>query len=273
MGAITGVQFWVTGRLQETEWSFYTVLRHQTLAGLPWIPLTYAVAAVVRRFPFRTTSLPAYLAIHLTAAASTAFLYNLLIACLWWFAGTPFAPGPPQLEQILLGTLRWIHIVVLTYGALAAGVEWLDSRGRKRDRVSDSPEVEATRSGAGPSVEPVAQTTTPLVLRAGTRQIRLLPDQIDCLEAEGDYVRVRAEDSSHLVNHRLAELADQLATAGFVRIHRSTVVNLQRIRSVHPIGRGDREVVLADGTRRKVARGRVAELERRLATPGGCSSG
>jgi len=65
----------------------------------------------------------------------------------------------------------------------------------------------------------------------------------------------------------MAELEAGLDPRRFVRVHRGAIVNVDRIREVHPLFRGDCTLVLADGTQVKLSRTRRAEFERLFGTP------
>jgi two-component system, LytTR family, response regulator len=88
--------------------------------------------------------------------------------------------------------------------------------------------------------------------------------EIDWLEADGDYVRLHAGRESHLVRSTLSELQAQLDPSLFARIHRSTVVRLDRIREMQPLFHGEYSVVLRDGTKLKLSRAYRAAAERVL---------
>lgn len=71
---------------------------------------------------------------------------------------------------------------------------------------------------------------------------------IDWMEATDNYVTLHVDDQTHLVRATLREMEEQLDPEQFLRIHRSYIVNVERIREVHPRGSGDCLLVLADGT-------------------------
>jgi two-component system LytT family response regulator len=102
-----------------------------------------------------------------------------------------------------------------------------------------------------------------LAYRDGDRVAFLDVQAIDWIEAEGDYVRIHAPGATPLVRARLRDLAEQLDPAVFLRIHRSRIVNLDRVRELRPASHGEFEAVLQDGTRLKVSRTHRAELARR----------
>jgi DNA-binding LytR/AlgR family response regulator len=96
---------------------------------------------------------------------------------------------------------------------------------------------------------------------AGTT--RLLPrSSVRWVEAQGDYARLHTIDTSHLVRVSLATLAERWADAGFVRIHRSYLVQLRLVRELRLTGSG--YVVSIDGVELPVSRRHTRELKDRL---------
>ncbi|GAB7049179.1 LytR/AlgR family response regulator transcription factor [Catenuloplanes indicus] len=102
--------------------------------------------------------------------------------------------------------------------------------------------------------------TIPVEL-AGTT--RMLPrSAVRWVEAQGDYARLHTSDGSHLVRVPLATLAERWADAGFVRIHRSYLVQLRLIAELRLANSG--YVVVVDGTELPVSRRHTRELKDRL---------
>jgi two-component system LytT family response regulator len=87
---------------------------------------------------------------------------------------------------------------------------------------------------------------------------------VDWFEAADDYVELHVGAAVHVVRERLAELEQRLDPARFVRIHRSAIVNLARIRTIAPRFRGDADVVLTGGATVRLSRSRRRELMQRL---------
>lgn len=255
VGLISGVQQFIVAARNDVALPLGTAVLLQIVAALPWIGLSVAIVALVRRVPLRGGGIVRPLVIHGAAALLTAPAANLAIVALQRAVGGTGGGRGPYLEVVWDGTLRWVHVVVVVYAVIAATTQlWLD-RARPRADADPDPEhaPEATREV--------------LTLREGSTTLRLDPCEIDWLEADGDYVRVHAGGRRHLVNHRLAELAERLAGAGFIRVHRSAVVHPARVRSVRPVGRGDQEVTLTDGSRVRVSRRRAGDLRRALDLP------
>jgi two-component system LytT family response regulator len=91
-------------------------------------------------------------------------------------------------------------------------------------------------------------------VRSAGRISFLRTEEVDWLEAQGDYVCLHAGAKKHLVRNRISVLEKQLGGSTFVRIHRSIIVNTDRIRELQPLTYGEYSVVLADGTRLTLSR-------------------
>jgi len=85
---------------------------------------------------------------------------------------------------------------------------------------------------------------------------------IDWIEADGDYVSVHAKGKTWLIRETIAAMELRLALSGFVRIHRSTLVNAERVKELRPRDKGEYTVVLNDGTELKLTRNYRASVER-----------
>jgi two-component system, LytTR family, response regulator len=95
---------------------------------------------------------------------------------------------------------------------------------------------------------------TRLVVKSAGRIVFLRVEEIDWVEAADNYVRVHAGRESHLIRETLQSLENCLNPEKFLRIHRSTLVNLDRIRELRPIFHGDYVVKLNDGTELTLSR-------------------
>lgn len=111
---------------------------------------------------------------------------------------------------------------------------------------------------------PVPATPPRLMLRDGGRTLLLDPAAIDWIEAQGVYARLHMKQRNVVVRASLAELARRLDEHGFVRIHRSLIVNVARIQEIAHRSHGDCSVRLADGTELAVSRTRKSALDERL---------
>ena len=125
-----------------------------------------------------------------------------------------------------------------------------------------------TRSGARPSPAAIAASARPegrfaerVVVRDGA-QVHVIPlDRVDWFEAQDDYVAVRSGGRKFLKLQTLADLAATLDPARFLRIHRSFVVNVERIQRIELYAKNSHAAVLSDGSRLPVSRDGHARLK------------
>ena len=90
--------------------------------------------------------------------------------------------------------------------------------------------------------------TERLLIKSGGRAFFLKVDEIDWIEAEGKYVRLHAGRESYLLREAISSLEAQLDPKRFPRIHRSTIVNIERIRELQVLFNNEYHVILHDGT-------------------------
>ena len=109
---------------------------------------------------------------------------------------------------------------------------------------------------------------TRLMVKVSGRMVLLKIDEIDFIEADGNYVKLHVGRKTHLLREKMHDLEVQLDPAKFVRIHRSIIVNLDRIKELHPHLNGDYIVVLEDGRQLRLSRSRREQLEARLISHG-----
>ncbi len=98
-------------------------------------------------------------------------------------------------------------------------------------------------------------------VKLGGKTFFVTSDEIDWIEAAGNYVRIHAGTRSHLVRDSISGLEERLDPDQFRRIHRSTIVRVERIQEVRPWFSGEMLVLLRDGTRLKLSRNYRKKLE------------
>ena len=102
-----------------------------------------------------------------------------------------------------------------------------------------------------------------ILLKSSGEIFFLKAAEIDWIEAEGDYMKFHVGGRAHLMRETMARLEARLDPKRFIRIHRSTIVNIDRLRKLSPSFAGEYAVVLHDGTKLKLSRGyheRIASL-------------
>lgn len=129
-----------------------------------------------------------------------------------------------------------------------------------RDLKSDLP-------GDGLMPAPVDKKSDRLVVKSGGRLFFLRADEIDWVEAAGNYVRLHVGAESHLLRETMNAIEGRLHPDTFFRIHRSRIVNIERIKELQPWFNGEYVVILRNGTKLTLSRGYREKLQDRLGKP------
>lgn len=229
------------------------VARGPVLAGVAWVPVALATVALARRMRRGRVRRVHLLLVHGAGALAASFVMNgLYMAAAVLLGWEPVAGAG---GAALLNAVRWLHLNAGAYLAMVALVHATDT---------------APADDVAPAVDRPA-----LAVDRGRGGLRIPLDEIRWLEADGDYVRVHTHRADHLVSRRMKELERELGPAGFVRAHRSAIVNVRAVREVRHRSHGDFEAVLVDGTVVRVSRTRreallkaYREPEQEVAGPG-----
>jgi two-component system, LytTR family, response regulator len=119
------------------------------------------------------------------------------------------------------------------------------------------------RAKSGPGAKPVQappREVTRIVVRDGAK-VHVIPlEKLDYAEAQDDYVALHSEGKSYLKQQPIGALEATLDRNRFVRIHRSAIVNIERIARIEPFAKESRVVILTSGARLAVSRAGYARL-------------
>lgn len=130
--------------------------------------------------------------------------------------------------------------------------------GQMRVLIGNDPQNgTASAAGVEARLERIA-----LKVRDRTRVVRAA--DVDWIEADGVYASVHIGSDAYALRIPMHELERRLDARRFMRVHRSAIVNLDRVREVKELSRKELELVLEDGTRVKLSRSRRAQLEKVL---------
>ena len=131
-------------------------------------------------------------------------------------------------------------------------------RARARlEKSSTDPQMKA-----GPLHAPVAGGGR-IFVRSSERILFLKPEEIERIEAAGNYVLLHSGKEQHIIRETISAMEARLASAGFMRISRSVIVNLACIREIQPAGSGRYSLLLKNGTRLDMTCS-LGELQARL---------
>lgn len=111
------------------------------------------------------------------------------------------------------------------------------------------------QAGGGGAGQPAEAPSDRILVKSSGEIFFLKAEEIDWIEAEGDYMKFHVAGRAHLMRETMARLEARLDPKRFIRIHRSTIVNIDRLRKLSPSFAGEYAVVLHDGTKLKLSRG------------------
>ena len=142
--------------------------------------------------------------------------------------------------------------------------------GHAKERLTVSPQDETERRQLTALLENIKQRPKfleRLIIKADGRIIFLKTEEIDWLEADDKYVHLHVGKTSHMVRQTLSGMEAQLDPEKFLRIHRSTIVNLERIKELQALFGGEHTVILNDGTELTLSRNYKDKLFELLGKP------
>ena len=145
-------------------------------------------------------------------------------------------------------------------------------RAKRQLRSRERDGVDARLGALLESLSARAGNANRLSLKVDGRTVFLPAQEVDFIEAAGNYIRIQAGGESFMVRERLTVIETRLDTSTFARIHRSTIVNVTRIKEMHPLFNGDQSLLLKNGKRLTLSRtyreALMGRMEGRRPTPG-----
>lgn len=213
--------------------SFLPILGWQLLIWVPWVGYYYGVRYLVRRLGTYQDAKLAGLVLHVLAAILIASTHLI------WFwqvsrHASPFLDMPgTRFGAYPFFFVFWFLIDLLLYWAILARPE------------PDQDTREQLASNA---------TIERFAVRKGRSQHLVRTADIRWIEAQGYYAALHTDSGSFLLRRSLTRLEDELGPENFIRVHRSTIVNVDHVNGLTTNDSGSCLVMLADGTRRGVSR-------------------
>jgi two-component system, LytTR family, response regulator len=114
----------------------------------------------------------------------------------------------------------------------------------------------------------VIKYLTKIAIDVTGKTLLVKTDDIDWIEAADYYLQIHTGKSCHLIRESMNELEKKLDPAKFMRIHRSTIINLDRLKEINPLFNGECIAVLYDGTKLKISRSRKETIKSKFRIPG-----
>lgn len=113
-------------------------------------------------------------------------------------------------------------------------------------------------------LNPASKSPDRLVIKSSGRILFLKTEEIDWIEAADNYVNLHAGKDSHLLRETMTSLEARLSPEKFLRISRSTIVNLDAVKELQPMFHGDYAVILRNGTRLALSRSHRDKVQQLL---------
>ena len=133
--------------------------------------------------------------------------------------------------------------------------------GRARERLAGKlPQPDLPPAELAAAARPPSQYLDRIPVRDGTRVFIVPVSKLDYAEAQDDYVALASEGKKHLKQQTISSLQTALDPSRFLRIHRSYIVNLERVARVEPYGKDSHVAVLSNGAQLPVSKSGYARL-------------
>jgi len=142
---------------------------------------------------------------------------------------------------------------------LAAALQRVKTR--HSEKAAAAANARPSPSDLATAARPAGQYAERLVVKDGARVTLIPVGKLDYAEAQDDYVALATEGKKHLKQQTIASLEAALDPTLFVRIHRSYVVNLERVARIEPYGKESRVAILSNGAKLPVSRAGYARLQ------------
>jgi two-component system LytT family response regulator len=136
------------------------------------------------------------------------------------------------------------------------------TRARQQINKEQAQDLSAKISSLLADLKPEAQAADRLAIKTPGRVVFVKLDEIDWIEAADNYVNIHQGQTSHLLRETMASLEQRLPSSKFVRISRSAIVNIDRIKEMQPLFHGEYAVILRSGARLTLTRGYRESLAR-----------
>lgn len=259
---------WLAGSILAGDGGFLPSLGAELRALLVWALATPLIVASARRFPLPHRRWRRNAAIHLAASVAFIYLLQLLVGAPYVLSGA--WELPTLLRHGVTAFVAYYHLAGLVYGLILGLALLVEARRAAPSAATHAQEPDRAavpEDGVAAESAAIPEYLDRLAVKTATGIVVVDVGEIDWIQADGDYVRLHTTSRELLLRETLKSLEERLDPARFVRIHRSSVVNVQRVRRLHPQFHGDYDVVLEDGTELRLSRTRRNALAALLDHP------
>lgn len=258
-GALAGTLLLATQEYFTRGWSggplsFDSMLFAQLVGAAAWVLLVPSVILPLwRRFPLGTSLRGREAFVQGAAALAIPLLQLAMVGVVsgsYYYGWAPRAYYDILRDRVHTGYAWGIFVYALIVAALYA-----------RSVAKNAADAIPSPADDVPRPERYARR----ILVKDASRVGVIPvEQVDWLEANDNHVVVHTRSATHTIRTTLSEMAERLDPMTFVRVHRSTVVNVERVREVQPWFQGELVLILKDDTRLKIGRTYRDQLLRTL---------
>lgn len=258
-GAINAVEI-ISTDIGQHPWG--AAFAHALLLWYLFLPIVPLAITLAQKFPAAHGHRLRNLCLHSLFALAVGAVHPYAFILAYSLAANPrwaILVAKSMLPYLHFWFMQDLLMTVLAYAmTVAATLAFLFYRGLKeselraaqlrthKDVIDEMPRMRNVQS-ARP--EPVRR----ILVKSGDKALFVRPGEISWIEAQGNYVALHIGAQSFLLRQTIHTMEKQLDPARFQRIERSTLVNLDAIREMHPVGRGEYEIVLKDGVLLKLS--------------------
>ena len=224
----------------------FRLVAEQLTSGLAVWLLVPAVAWWLNRFPVSRGQIPSKIAGHLLGSALFAAAHYFLMSAMR-------AVSYPWFGRTWINSEFWLNNLLVEYQKdikIYVGIVAIISIYRR---------MRQQRAGSGDR----------LVVQAGSGERLIEYTDIECLEASRNYVSVFTDEREYLLRETLASLEGRLADRGFLRTHRSYLVNQAQVSGIEAADNGGQNLVLRSGRRVPLSRSRRDDVRAALGLDAG----
>lgn len=226
-----------------------------------WFILTPIVISLARRFPISYASWRSSAIVHVIAGGMLTVIHVAIFTLILWTTGLIVIQDGyvERFQRILAFNFNSdVAFYLLIFGITLA----LDAYRRRRlveaavgseaesEAEPQASEIESWAAQDETSARPedgTREKLTRIPIKGSGRITFVETDEIDWLEADDNYVRLHLGGKSHLIREKIGRIEAELDRSQFLRIHRSIIVNTNRIKELRPLPGSIFEVVLKDG--------------------------
>jgi hypothetical protein len=205
------------------------------VAALLGASVSPLLVALTRRFPLPGSRGWRNASIHALGAVGLAFVL-IVVSCFLaaWILLGDVLPTLADVSSQLAANWLLLVFAISAFTAISHAVHFFP------------------RAGEAPAVPPSQPTRVAVKTRGRLSYVEV--DSIEWIESQGNYLALHVGSRAHLIRETLANFERRLDPNKFVRVHRRTIVAVERIREIRPLANGDSELVLHDGRELRASR-------------------